>query len=194
MWATQVRPARFARQHNILAVIMLPASATARCALTLLHMFLAPLPHVPPAPRISRTLAFSGPSPELLNLLFTSSLSCPPVPMPTFSWNRLNLLVKSAIFSSGGRMVVRKWYVPSSWPKPEPAAGVRRSAGVAYIIRGTPRLKRAKRHTASVAYARGEQPLSTLLLPLHPCTAMATFPYSASQPSTVAAPTQLWGP
>ena len=50
---------------------------------------------------------------------------CPPArpsasanaPYHTHTWNSLT---NSPIFSSGGRMVVRRWKVPSSWPKPEP--------------------------------------------------------------------------
>jgi hypothetical protein len=37
-----------------------------------------------------------------------------------FSWKLLNFDTNSAIFSSRGRMVVRKWKVPSAWPKPLP--------------------------------------------------------------------------
>lgn len=36
------------------------------------------------------------------------------------SWNFLNSCTNSAIFSSRGRMVVRRWKVPSAWPKPLP--------------------------------------------------------------------------
>ena len=36
------------------------------------------------------------------------------------SWKRLNFSTNSAIFSSRGRIVVRRWKVPSSCPKPLP--------------------------------------------------------------------------
>lgn len=35
-------------------------------------------------------------------------------------WKSLSLSITSGIFSSSGRIVVRRWYVPSFWPKPVP--------------------------------------------------------------------------
>lgn len=35
-------------------------------------------------------------------------------------WNSFSFSATSTIFSSGGRMVVRRWKVPDSYPKPLP--------------------------------------------------------------------------